>query len=298
MADSDQQILLSFMIVVGLTIICTVIWLVAAIMHALSENRTRGLAMTISSRLILIFGDQQIVTGITLLLTAHIRSCDISAYHYITALMLATMSSSVHMTTMIVLTDYMRKYAKVALCRILGIITHLGLTCWAILKVILWSGQEADSRWSIQCTLVERSFVGLHTHPVSVVGYPHLVNIFMPSLSIFISACGMSCVFILHSHKDLSLSITIASSLLLLVISICVFLFLLFWILKVRAEMQPHMDVNENAWGFGQIMAFMSVLACILSAVGIYNGKFIQYFECSVLSFTNYRHFPVSRVVV
>jgi hypothetical protein len=62
-----------------------------------SYERDMKPSKKIASRLILNLSNQQLLTGIALLIAAQIKSRDISGYHYITTVMLATMSSSLHM---------------------------------------------------------------------------------------------------------------------------------------------------------------------------------------------------------
>src|SRR5262245_1677274 len=139
------------MIANGLTILCTIIWFVARIINARSDNRrfywpqslceyALMLIMRITRRLILSLGGQQLVSGIALLATAQIKICTISAYHYVTTVMLATMSSSVHMMTLIVLVTYLKQHLWAAFGRFVGIAAHFGQTWVAVSTIVAWSG--------------------------------------------------------------------------------------------------------------------------------------------------------------
>lgn len=122
--------------------------------------------MGVVHKLTLGFSSQHLVTGIALLITAHAKSCEISTYHYITALMLATISSSAHVVTLHALKEYMEKYPVVAIFRIVGIAIHYALTMkgWINIRHVL-TGLVTDSRLSIRCSY-------RNSDTVSVVSYP------------------------------------------------------------------------------------------------------------------------------
>ena len=135
------------------------------------DTSTRSKTTSTLEALILGFSDQQLVTGIALLVTAQIKICDISKYHYETTLLLATISSGVHMMTLIVLRGYLLKHKAVLVFRVLATVVHSALTLMMILKVLLSTHNEteANARWPLRCFYSEISHI---TYSYPREGYP------------------------------------------------------------------------------------------------------------------------------
>ncbi len=63
---------------------------------------------TVIERVILNLSDQQLLTGIAILVLGLIKHCTVSVYHFTVISDLAWFSSYVHMTSLILLQDYLR----------------------------------------------------------------------------------------------------------------------------------------------------------------------------------------------
>ena len=69
---------------------------------------------------VLAFSDQQIVTGIAILVSAYVQiSCGLQVYHWKVAVDLALFSSITHLTTLTCLRDYFRKRKSLRTMRLI-----------------------------------------------------------------------------------------------------------------------------------------------------------------------------------
>jgi len=256
----NNQIILSFAIVGGFSIISAAVWLFANLVNK------RRVAMDVAGRLILVFSDQQLVTGIALLATAQMKICNISTYHYVTALILATISGSVHMMTLYILKDYMKKHTLVKSCRILGILTHYALSLVGLGNV--WQTPVTDSRWPVSCLRAKSAF-----NPTPSIGYPKVVfNVV--KLSIIVIYLGSVPSWSRISTDSFILCFFFANIVFVLLVEI----------LKVRAKIKPYLDGNEDAWGFGQVMSNILLLVCFFSILEFYSGRLINVLRYGILS--------------
>ncbi|KAF4550757.1 Hypothetical protein D9617_16g015470 [Elsinoe fawcettii] len=70
----------------------------------------------------LVLSDQQLVTGIAILVAALVNMRDISSFHYSFSLQLAWLSSNVHLSAMLILREYLRKHPRYMKLRLGGMI--------------------------------------------------------------------------------------------------------------------------------------------------------------------------------
>lgn len=74
------------------------------------------------------FSDQQLVAALSLLFTLNDQACTISAFDYNTVCSMLLMSSAVHLSSLINITDFISKGRRVAISRILPIVLQIVLT--------------------------------------------------------------------------------------------------------------------------------------------------------------------------
>ncbi|MCJ1239203.1 hypothetical protein MMC14_007197, partial [Varicellaria rhodocarpa] len=109
-----------------------------------------------TQRFILALSDQQLVTGIAILVTLAIKRCETSSWNYILVLDLAWFSALTHMTTLIVLRDYLSKNPRTRLWRIIA------MGCMLLLLVVFMTLQlfvnfVAFPAMPLQCQLISKS---------------------------------------------------------------------------------------------------------------------------------------------
>jgi hypothetical protein len=95
-------------------------------------KRTRAYALT---RFVLALSDQQLVTGLAVLITGYYRHCTISGYHFNLVANLAWFSSTCHLSTLAVLHDYLIHHPVLKTWRVIGMISVLGLLFHAQLYI-------------------------------------------------------------------------------------------------------------------------------------------------------------------
>lgn len=82
---------------------------------------------------VMIFSDQQIVTGIAILIAGFANIRTISVYHYHVVVYLAWMSSNVHLTTLTVLRDFLQRNPLLRAWRVVGMLVLFGLLLVALI---------------------------------------------------------------------------------------------------------------------------------------------------------------------
>ncbi|KAL9073790.1 MAG: hypothetical protein Q9157_004615 [Trypethelium eluteriae] len=73
-------------------------------------------------RFVLSLSDQQLVTGISILLLGYIQHCSMSSFHFIVIVTLAWFSSTTHLSTLSVLYHHLNKYPTLKYIRIFGML--------------------------------------------------------------------------------------------------------------------------------------------------------------------------------
>lgn len=78
-------------------------------------------------RFILGLSDQQLVTGITILITGYAQTCTIDGYHFMILVAMAWFSSTTHLSTLVVLRDNFRACPALRLLRVIGMVWVCGM---------------------------------------------------------------------------------------------------------------------------------------------------------------------------
>lgn len=78
-------------------------------------------------RFILGLSDQQLVTGIAILVTGYAQTCTIDGYHFMILVAMAWFSSTTHLSTLVVLRDTFRACPTMRLIRVIGMVWVCGM---------------------------------------------------------------------------------------------------------------------------------------------------------------------------
>lgn len=78
-------------------------------------------------RFVLALSDQQLVTGLAILIAGYIKRCSMSQYHFNIVKALAWFSSTIHLSTLTVLRDYLTDHPVVRTWRVIGMVCMVAL---------------------------------------------------------------------------------------------------------------------------------------------------------------------------
>nr|B1A0U5.1 RecName: Full=Elsinochromes biosynthesis cluster protein HP1 [Elsinoe fawcettii]ABZ82009.1 hypothetical protein EfHP1 [Elsinoe fawcettii] len=95
-------------------------------------------------RAILVLSDQQLVTGIAILAAAFANLDGISVYHYTFAVRLAWLSSSVHLSTLLLLRRYLREHRRYLWFRVGGMTLLFVMLMISLLPTYMYAFQEIN----------------------------------------------------------------------------------------------------------------------------------------------------------
>ena len=156
----DQQIILAFVLTAYITFIIVLIgYFLGCVPEdslGIVDHRVIRIKKRVSpawthvlERVILMFSDQQILTGIAILATGFIKYCTISVYHYQIVLYLAWMSSGTHLVTLTVLRNYLRDNAVLRTWRIIGMSIIFILLTVALFPTTAGNWGELAMGWDL-----------------------------------------------------------------------------------------------------------------------------------------------------
>ena len=102
----------------------------------------------------LALSDQQLVTGLAVLIAGFYKRCTMSAYHFSIVISLAWLSSTVHLSTLVVLRDYSIQQPFLRSFRVVGMLSML---CLLFVAEFLTDNPafELDLSRCIQCSFAE-----------------------------------------------------------------------------------------------------------------------------------------------
>jgi hypothetical protein len=102
-----------------------------------------------SYRVLLTLSDQQLVTGPAMMVAALGQHCQISAYEFQVVSSVAWMASTTHLSTLVVLRQYLRENRTVRNIRIIGMVANLGLLLYT--TIVATASYSVDNSVPIQC---------------------------------------------------------------------------------------------------------------------------------------------------
>ncbi|KAF1952419.1 hypothetical protein CC80DRAFT_596516 [Byssothecium circinans] len=239
----------------------------------LSKDKRRRWARN-TQQLILALSDQQLATGVALLVATQMRICKLTSYHYRTAVLLTFVPISVHCLAIRTLAP------TVAIPRSFAMLVHAGLLIFGYVRV--YSGgvgsvngsQRADVRWPISCTLP----VDLQALKLSKTNWPELgvgdsdrkVSTMFLSILIIMIVGNLTYTWRrLRKSDEQSDSVmgkaedVFTSFFLNFAVAIASIIFSIASVLKLRAQVRPYLESNEDDWSFGQIMAILLLVVLL-----------------------------------
>lgn len=128
--------------------------------HGNAQDSTRPLRVEAVTQFILTVSDQQLVTALAFLLGSTANQFRLSLYEYSVVAALSWFSSTTHLSTLYVLTPYLRTHKVLRNIRVAGMLVHLGFLLyarWVIQAAVLLS---LDGTVPAACLFVEP---GLHS---------------------------------------------------------------------------------------------------------------------------------------
>lgn len=101
---------------------------------------------------VLICSDQQIITGIGILIALFTQMKTVSVYHYQVAVYLAWMSSNVHLTTLTILRDYLQKNRTLRFWRVISMLALMVLLVVALVPMVSksWAWLTRSSGFAVR----------------------------------------------------------------------------------------------------------------------------------------------------
>ena len=102
---------------------------------------------------ILSLSDQQLVTGLAVMIAGFSKYCSISTYHFNIVASLAWFSSTTHLSTLAVLRDYLISHPTIRTWRIIGMLIMLCLLFAAVL--VTWNSEDVGE--PVQCAFADIS---------------------------------------------------------------------------------------------------------------------------------------------
>jgi len=101
---------------------------------------------------VLICSDQQIITGIGILIAIFTQLSTVSVYHYQVAVYLAWMSSNVHLTTLTILRDYLQKNRTLRFWRVISMLVLMVLLVVALVPMVSksWAWLTRSSGFAVR----------------------------------------------------------------------------------------------------------------------------------------------------
>ena len=151
-------------------------------------------------KVVLALGDQQIVTGIAILGAAFqgLRNGSISVYHYQIAIYLAWMSSSVHLSAVTVLGDFLTKNKGLMVWRVAGMLVLLAMLIIGLVPtvsndwaVIYWNGMLPEhTGYGLPATCFWGQLYGDGLNADSIIGLLILFSSYMWKMGGLSSTAG------------------------------------------------------------------------------------------------------------
>lgn len=117
------------------------------------------------TRFILALSDQQLATGLAILVAATANQCELSVWEFQVAFALAWFSSTTHLATLDVLRDYFIGHGVVRNWRVLGMVALMTLLSYALLMAMA----SIDETIPVQCTFEYFGDIAPDSHdPISI----------------------------------------------------------------------------------------------------------------------------------
>lgn len=158
--------------------------------HRVHSRDSHGKWSVTFRQCVLVLSDQQIVTGIAILIAGFVGLAqDISVYHFQIVIYLAWMSSSVHLSALTMLAEYLSKRKALLWWRIAGMLILFvfllvaliptASNLWAVLIPVDDNGDQYISIWSIPAKCFWFRTYGIGVNPDAPLGFVLLLVSYM-----------------------------------------------------------------------------------------------------------------------
>lgn len=215
------------------------------------------------------------------------RFCQLTSYHYRTIVLLAFVSIAVHSLTIRTLAAYMEKYPIVAIAKFIAIAVHTILLFVGYARTI--SGgvgsvngvKRADVRWPISCSAsLNQQFFNIPSAELGVGNSDR--KLLTAFLVVFIIMIIGSVWYLIVTWRDraknapsnsaaedaMNKVVAVFTSFFFnLAVAIAGLIFSISSVFKLRAQVRPHLEGDEDEWGFGQIMAILLLIILLFMAL-------------------------------
>lgn len=95
---------------------------------------------------LLALSDQVLVTGLAMLIAGYWRQCTVSVYSFNIVGSLAWLAATTHLTSVVILRDYHRKYHRVRDLRVFGMVCSVGMLLLSLMLQISGNWWQKDDR--------------------------------------------------------------------------------------------------------------------------------------------------------
>ena len=266
-----------------------------------ANEDTRNYYTNILVPLVLNLADQQVVTGLAILIAGFIK-CDVSVYHFNIVADLGWLASLTHLNAAFILSNFLRERhaAKVWRCIALLLLGVLLILALIIQGNQYWSDETASpmeclnlfGKYSKSSVLWTAFWIG-----TTIFGYGTMIILLYPQISKgahyltnplkhqvrklarIIGVLFAPIQNIRKALESLLSSITVlASSLFMVVIQTVVWLALsIYWLFNDRknghAVMSSDEIFEENQWGFGQLVPMFLIVLAFISLLETWSGQ-------------------------
>ena len=256
----------------------------------LDESKKR-FWLRVLDRLILGFSDQQLVTGISILLIGFISICRISTYHFRVINSLGMFSCSSHLASVLSLRRYFQDHPTVAKIRITAMLFFAGLlsTSLILLGILPWTENIKCNAMCMvsRVSILDRICATLMTLYLIIAYWSALAYVFPNAEVRFVTWFNIRpALWIESALGPMGFGYQFQERLRhyrpLPPLTSSFFLQFIWWILSfvlgvsARARGNKSVKGTESIWTFGQILALLMIGLPFLTAVEVFLGLYIS----------------------
>jgi uncharacterized membrane protein len=267
-------------------------------------NATRQLWIRVLDRLTLGFSDQQLVTGMAVLIIGLGKISQISTYHFYVIESLAMFSCGCHMASVVTLRRYFQEHPVLALIRVGAMLVFAIMLSISIIYAgtVVQMAFGASPQCPLRCTIESQAFSRRIPRILDIIFtviliwayYAALVYVF-PNGTIFFQTWLVTKPMVLlerllqaipggqygyqfherFRHWNAPITAIDITFFLQWVWSILAFGFAT----AIRVKGGTYLSGSENQWSFGQILAVFLIILPFLSAAEVFIGNVLSYMD-------------------
>ncbi|KAJ4329925.1 pre-rRNA-processing protein esf1 [Didymella glomerata] len=219
--------------------------------------------------LIIGFGDQQLVTGYAVLLSAWIKvaqnSFEVQGAHFVLVLYICALSSSSHLAALITLRKYFRKYKLIAKIR-LTLVVFFATCLFASMLAAIGMPPTVTSREGVTTEESDRAQRLAFLVPMLFILIETTYSFRSAHFMLLPAHFGLRLVYFLFLNPLIAFAVQI----LLAILSVVLVLTQKFAQPDNQKAFCGLQDEGENVWGFGQTLSVAMLLLPVLSACHTY----------------------------